>query len=54
MEAVQALKASRFVTGDWEAGEARDGARPADDTDGSDSEAGTFEDMETGSSLPKP
>jgi hypothetical protein len=55
-EAVQALKRSRFVTGDWEGGEARDGARPRlgsdDDAGESDDDGGTFEDMETGVPLP--
>ena len=42
---VEALR-DRFVTGDWEAGAARNAARPEDD--GEDEVYGDFEDLETG------
>ena len=40
---------NRFVTGDWDAGEARNAARPDNDDEHSDGEVyGEFEDLETG------
>lgn len=45
MEDLEQLR-DRFVTGDWEAGQARDDARPEDDDD--DEVYGDFEDIETG------